>query len=332
MKIAIIGAGMAGLAAARPLTAAGHHIRLFDKGRGPGGRLSTRRAETSLGECRWDHGAQYFTARGEAFRTTIETLLAEGSVREWTPRLATIKAAGTSWLVETEPPREGGDAIYVGAPAMNSVIKALAEGLDIEWGRRVSAIEPGPDGKTLIFEDGSREGLFDIVISAIPAEQAGDLLESAAPGLAEQAERTRSAPCWAVMLAFEHKVPVDWDGAKIEGAPLSWVARNSAKPGRGGIDSWVLHASPEWSKANVELGRDEVTDQLTTVFRDMTGAPAPVFKAAHRWLLAMVEQAAGSPFGWDSETGIATIGDWRIAPRVEAAWQSGHSLAAFLLR
>ena len=61
MQFAIIGAGMAGIACADALQAAGHAVAVFDKGRGPGGRMSTRRMETPLGTVAFDHGAQYFT-------------------------------------------------------------------------------------------------------------------------------------------------------------------------------------------------------------------------------------------------------------------------------
>ena len=62
--IAIVGAGIAGLAAARRLRAAGLTCTLFDKSPGLGGRMATRRE----GYLRFDHGAQYFTARGPRFR------------------------------------------------------------------------------------------------------------------------------------------------------------------------------------------------------------------------------------------------------------------------
>ena len=61
--IAIVGAGIAGLAAGRVLHDAGHRVQVFDKSRSTGGRLCTRRGEG------WqaDHGAQYFTARHPDF-------------------------------------------------------------------------------------------------------------------------------------------------------------------------------------------------------------------------------------------------------------------------
>ena len=60
--IAVIGAGLAGLSCAQALLQAGHTVHVFDKSRGPSGRMSTRRAEDDNGPWQCDHGAQYFTA------------------------------------------------------------------------------------------------------------------------------------------------------------------------------------------------------------------------------------------------------------------------------
>ncbi|MEF8717273.1 MAG: NAD(P)-binding protein [Candidatus Accumulibacter necessarius] len=49
--------------APRALQRAGLEVSLFDKSRGPGGRMSTRRGD----DWQCDHGAQYFTARHPAF-------------------------------------------------------------------------------------------------------------------------------------------------------------------------------------------------------------------------------------------------------------------------
>jgi predicted NAD/FAD-dependent oxidoreductase len=81
--IAIIGAGLAGAAAGRSLQEAGHQVTLFDKGRGPGGRMSTRRMETALGTVRLDHGAQFFTVRGEGLTKAVAGWTAAGACAPW---------------------------------------------------------------------------------------------------------------------------------------------------------------------------------------------------------------------------------------------------------
>jgi len=115
--IAIIGAGLAGAAAGRSLQEAGHQVTLFDKGRGPGGRMSTRRMETALGTVRLDHGAQFFTVRGEGLTKAVVGWTAAGACAPWQGKLIKIDADGTS-----EP--LGGDDRYVGVGGMNQVVKA----------------------------------------------------------------------------------------------------------------------------------------------------------------------------------------------------------------
>lgn len=77
--VAIIGAGMAGLSAARVLRAEGLSVMVVDKGRGVGGRLATRR----IGDARLDHGAQFFTVRGDEFRSMIDEAIDAGVVDVW---------------------------------------------------------------------------------------------------------------------------------------------------------------------------------------------------------------------------------------------------------
>ena len=98
-SIAIIGAGMAGLSCAVALARRGHKPVLFDKGRGPGGRMATRRADVNGTEVRFDHGAQYLTARDPRFVEAVEGWQSAGIVAPW--------------------PAAGEDA-YVGTPAMNA--------------------------------------------------------------------------------------------------------------------------------------------------------------------------------------------------------------------
>ena len=57
-KLAIIGSGLSGLTLANHLKDE-FDVTVFEKSRGVGGRLATRRVDTYA----FDHGAQYFTAR-----------------------------------------------------------------------------------------------------------------------------------------------------------------------------------------------------------------------------------------------------------------------------
>ena len=97
MKTLIVGAGLAGLVCARELQAAGDEVSLIDKGRGYGGRLSSRRREGLS----FDHGAPELHLRPED--------LAETDVlAEWRP--------------------EGGPARLVATPRQNELLKLITAG------------------------------------------------------------------------------------------------------------------------------------------------------------------------------------------------------------
>ncbi|MEM7766099.1 MAG: FAD-dependent oxidoreductase [Pseudomonadota bacterium] len=318
MTIAIIGAGLAGLSCADALSAAGQSVVLFDKGRGPGGRMSTRRAQTPVGECRFDHGAQYFTPTSPDFAAETERWIAAGAAAPWTGDFVTISPSGDI-TPAPDAPR------YVGTPSMNAIIRHLAAGHAVQWARRVSSIRGTPGARTLHFEDDTREGPFEAVIVAVPAEQASDLLTGCAPTLAAEAAAIQSAPCWAVMLAFDTGLDAPYDAAQFSEGPIAWAARNASKPGRDGQETWVLHASADWSRHHLEDRADTVAAALTEAF-----APPvePDYAAAHRWRYSQIITPAPTPAAWDKAAGIGVCGDWRCGPTLEDAWRSGRALAA----
>ena len=309
-EIAIIGAGMAGLACATELSRAGRDVTLIDKGRGPGGRMATRRTEIGGETVRFDHGAQYFTARESGFQEQVARWESEGVVARW--------------------PAAGEDA-WVGTPAMNAPIKALAEPFEVQWAARVTDIAKGEQGWLLNVDDEIHE--FDSVVVAIPAEQAAELLERVHAEFADRARRTKSRPCWALMVHFAHRLECGDVMRGGEDETVSWAARNGAKPGRDGSESWVVHGSPDWSAAHLEEEAESVAGLLLDAFLHQAKVmpQAPLHMAAHRWRFAMAKPVEGPDALWDADARLGVAGDWLIAPRVEAAWLSGTRLARAIL-
>jgi len=305
MKIAIVGAGLSGLACAEPLAAAGHSVQLFDKARGPGGRMSTRRAQIAAGELSFDHGAQYFTARDSVFQTVVNKWQNDGIVAKW--------------------PAAGDDA-WVGTPSMNAPIKAMAANLNVSWSNRIDRLEKKKDQWIVHSEDNSPETLFDIVIVALPAEQAATLLNPWDKDFAETARDTVSDPCWTVMLAFAEPLPTNKTTLR-DGAAIGWAARNSDKPMRNGLDSWVIQASPIWSRDHLEDSQDKVLAALINDFAADLRITIPelLHAAAHRWRYAR-SGSAGVDALYNAETKLGVCGDWLLGPRIECAWLSGEAL------
>ena len=303
--ILIIGGGMAGLSAATALAAAGQRITVLDKGRGPGGRMAARRAEIAGEQVGFDHGAQYFTARDPAFRAVVAAWEQAGVAAHW--------------------PAAGEEA-WVGTPAMNACVKHMASGLDMRWNMRAERLRR--DGALWRVDAGEQAFSAATVLVAVPAEQAAVLLADAAADFAARAAAVTSAPCWAVMAGFETSLPIS-DTFRSDTAPVSWAARNSAKPGRSGTETWVVHASPARSRELIDLPKDEAAALLLADFFAATGAPpaAPVHLDAHRWLYAQPEARKGEGPFYDPQLQIGIAGDWLHSPRVEGAWLSGRALA-----
>ncbi|MGC6400387.1 NAD(P)/FAD-dependent oxidoreductase [Sphingomonas sp. FW199] len=305
MRIAIIGAGMAGLSAADALMAAGHAVTLFDKGRGPGGRMSTRRMALPDGtDVQFDHGAQYFTARDAGFAAAVEGWAQAGVVARW--------------------PVAGADA-WVGTPGMNAVIRAMAAAHDVHWATRIDALVADGAGWRLTGAD--EAPAFDAAVIAVPAEQVAALASPHLPHLAAAAEATRSDPCWTMMAAFPDRLAIDTDTLRDAGA-IGWAARNSAKPGRTGPEAWVVQGSPAWSAEHLEEDAPAIADALLAELAAHAASPLPppLLLTAHRWRYARSGGHGGAAM-WDADRRIGACGDWLIGPRIEAAWLSGRALA-----
>ncbi|PWE18869.1 NAD/FAD-dependent oxidoreductase [Marinicauda salina] len=323
---AVIGAGLAGAACAGALSEAGFRPVVFDKARGPGGRMATRRAETPLGAVRIDHGAQYVTAEGDAFASLLAEAEAAGSAARWDARLVSIGEGGA---VEPASARRR----WVGTPGMNAVVKTALDGLEVAFGRRAACVSGGPGDWRVRFDDGREEGPFARLALTQPPAQLIDFLARSDGDFADliaKADAAALAPCQAVMVVLDAPFDPGFDAARLEGGGLSWAARTNAKPGRTGPQSWVLHASPDWSRAHLETAPDAVVRLLVDAARARFGLPQPVWAQAHRWLYARVETPADSPAGLDASRTLGCAGDWRIGPRAEAAWESGLALGRAL--
>ena len=73
LRVAVAGAGISGSLAARRLAEANATVTVFEAGRGPGGRMASRRVELDGGRTVYfDHGASYFSPKGAEFRAAVD--------------------------------------------------------------------------------------------------------------------------------------------------------------------------------------------------------------------------------------------------------------------
>jgi predicted NAD/FAD-dependent oxidoreductase len=316
-KIAIVGAGISGVMAAKILRDCGLEVRIFEKSRGCGGRMATRRASGY----EFDHGAQYLTVRDEGFGKTVEAWVREAALEPWGGRFAIIK--GEQATLESEKVVR-----YVGTPRMSSLVRHLAPGIDITFQTRITRLQRVNNCWQLNSAREQIPGVFDAVVLAIPPAQAVAILKSNQNPFPRLLE-VSMLPCWAVMTAFERPLRLSFDAAFVKGSSLSWISRNSSKPRRPQRECWVLHGSPEWSRGHFDDDPALVTTSLISEFFRTTGHGVieATWTSAHRWRYALAANPLLENCFWDPRNRLGVCGDWCQGSRIEGAFLSGKAIA-----
>lgn len=315
--VAIIGAGIAGLSCATRLQALGYQVQVYEKSRGPGGRMSTRNGEG------WsaDHGAQYFTARDPLFIEELNTWIKAGAAASWDPRLFVYEA--NQWQKSTSK-----DSRYVGVPTMNSPGKYLAKNLSIAFNQTISQIVR-KDSKWSLhsLENGAITQSFDYLVLALPAPQARSLVASVDHSLEALGSSVNMQGCWTVMFRPSEALDMPFDAAFINHEIISWMARNNSKPEHTGKESWTIHANPQWSQQWLELEKEEASRQIIECAEKLGLHCQNAEISIHRWRYASgaMHLEDGSMLNEANKLGIC--GDWLNGGRVEGAWLSGYQLA-----
>jgi len=316
-SIAIIGAGIAGLSCAIRLKSLGHHVELFEKGRGPAGRMSTKRGDDWTA----DHGAQYFTARDPLFINQVEQWLTDGVAAVWRPLLKVFEA--NQWTISPSK-----DIRYVGIPGMNGPAKQLAKDVTIHSSQTINGLTYR-DGRWYLrsAEAGDITQSFDEIVLAIPGPQVSALAQHIHPDIKALTEASNMKGCWTIMARFKEKQNVPFDAAFINKEIVSWIARNLSKPSRKGLESWTIHANADWSQEFIELNKEQVAEQILACAKKLGLDCANADVSIHRWRYASGATASGIGSYVNPTLHIGLCGDWLNGGRVEGAWLSGHHLA-----
>jgi renalase len=314
VKVAIVGAGLSGLMAARTLAGAGHEVVAFDKGRSPGGRLATRRIDGA----RVDHGAQFFTVRDDVFGRFVDQWKADGLVREWCRGFT---------------PEGDGFPRYVVRDGMNSLAKHLATGLDVRCSSLVFSLHRSDDGAHpwhLKLDDGT-VSTHDALVVTCPLPQTFSLLTTAGVVMPEVLWRTDYDRTLALLVVLDGDSAVPPPGGVQGAAPFTFVADNRAK-GISDVPALTLHADPAWSAAHWDDAPAVAHAQLLTLAQPFIGAANVVTSQLKRWRFA-TPQAVWPDAHWspDAFPSLIVAGDAFAGPRVEGAALSGLSAAAAVM-
>ena len=315
MKVAVIGAGMAGLTVARRLQTAGKDVTVFDKSKGTGGRLSSRGYDSG-----WiDHGAPYLTLETEESFDFLKEHCAAEIMQAWSPET-------TGELHADER------CVCIGVPRNSAITRQLLGSLVFQPSTRIARLEQVPDGWRLYNDGETPLGVWSQVIVAVPAPQALPLVRQM-HRWNQQIRSVAMEPCWVAALSAGKRLDDLADVSVYEHPVIRRITRNSAKPGRRNENVYLVQANKTWSQTQLEYPPEEVGRKLLQSFMQVVGTEAETgILLTHRWRYALTEIALEQPCLWDAEANLGVCGDWCLGRKVEDAWQSGMELARRILK
>jgi renalase len=311
--VIVVGAGLAGLTAARQLVDRGADVVVLDKGRSPGGRMATRR----MGDgARLDHGAQFFTVRSDTFAAMVEGW----PVHVW--HHGPDHAVDIADHPSTRTPGGDGHPRYVGNRGMNAITRHLADGLDVRTGVHVTGIDRSDDGWAVTALDASLAASSVLLTAPVPQSLAllPDHVEvpEAVSGLGYD-------PCVGLLALLDGPPPSK--AVQFERGVVHHLADNATK-GIAPVPAITVHARGDWSAAHFDDDDDAIAAELSALIAPWIGATI-LQQQVKRWRYAQPTAPHADRAVLLAE-GLAMAGDAFGESRVEGATLSGLAAADLL--
>ena len=329
----VIGAGLAGIAAAQTLRSRGHDVRILERAGGYGGRLSTRRVESGAVDC----GAPFFTMRDPQFQSVLGPLVDAGQIVPWADRLHRWDGARL-----TADPLTAVERRWAAPEGMESLATRLAAEVPVALGVEVRSLSPLGRGWRVhsweVTQGSPRTDDADVLVVAVPAPRALELLGSAPDlidrAITEELGRVRFDRCLVVLAGYGAEARPQWRAIASTAEPLQWIGLESSKRAASEV-LIAAHATGAWS---AEHWDDPHADVATSLLHAASLAGGP-FLAGPRWFQVerwrhakpTVLATARALLSEHDHRPVVFCGDWCLAPRVESAWLSGAAAAERLV-
>lgn len=369
LDFAIIGAGIAGLTLAKSLQNQGHTVAVFEKARGTGGRLSSKRVTTERkttdeeqAYMAFDLGCVSISAQTAEFSQQLNLWQQESILSPWWQE----KSALGDGLVH-----------YVGTPRNSALTRYLSLGIDCHFSTRIQKLEQvNEQGENIWLLLSTVENELDgvdkhtviakakNVILATPPAQAYDLLPNSS-NLRTPLQSVIVDPQWVMGIAVKD-IPQELSELSIIDHNILYsISRETLKPGRASSDHSVLQvqATADWTRRHLDLSQEQISQLLIEALTEYTTEKFAhklnvKHSYSHRWLYSQVVKKIESSDGYlFDQTGLGLVGDYFEQPimeeknikenhieastntstntdikGIESAWLSGKRLATFLVK
>jgi hypothetical protein len=316
VDVIIVGAGMAGLAAAAELGKRNVTSIVLDKGRAPGGRMATRRIQ----DASFDHGAQHFSARSEEFRRQTADWIERGLVRRW------FSSKSRTMAGQPVEPR------HIGTAGMRRIPEYVASDLRVETSVTVERIEYAVGGVAAVSSEGEAWHASGVIVTP-PAPQALQLLRRSALRMSATVENMLAATeydaCLAVMARLDGTAGLPDGHVALSSGPIAWMADNQHK-GISAVPAVTIHSAPEYADRNLD------TDPAVWVAALVESAQphlagSIVDATGHRWRYSQPRTTFDNgAVAVGEQAPLILAGELFAGARVEGAFRSGLAAAELM--
>ncbi|MEI7577621.1 MAG: FAD-dependent oxidoreductase [Armatimonadota bacterium] len=319
MRVAIVGAGVSGLAAAYRLRQLGREVVVFEKSGGLGGRVNSR--QHKLGYT-FDVGATSITPRGKTIERIMLEALSGGDL---------IKVEKPIWThtgLRTAPGSSSKNSTsrYTYQNGIQTFANRLGDGTDIRLKTDVLEIARQGDHYQLVGE------AFDSVILTPPIPQTCQLLWSL--GESRPVANVSYRSCVSVMLGYQAEVDTPYhaliDVEQVH--PLTWLSVESAKsPGRApeGGSTFVAQLSARFSQQNYSQPDEFFIDAVTSFLKHLYGAgfDSPEVAMVKKWKYSQPESLARFENVNPPGSTLLVASDGLMGGHIEDAFECGWRAA-----
>lgn len=334
MKIAVIGAGISGLAAGRVLAQSGHEVVVFEKSGGYGGRLATRRDDNN-GNLKFDYGVTHFTANTPEFKSMVDELTQKKVLKAWEGTFARCDSNGKISVLEPAV------SYFIAPQGMNAVGKYIGRNLDTRLNTKVSGLTHIGENRRvkrswmLNFPTTLTESA-DAVIIAAPARQAYALLNTTIDEietlkLVREIDEVEYESQFSLMVHFENGDQPDWNALECSDDIIEWISNENSKREEAaeGV-SLVVQTTSQFAKEHAGQDTEAVSELIADRLAKLLGgwAALPDSHQLQYWKYSR----AINPLPYDfmeikgNDTPLALVGAYMKGNTVESAYLSGLKL------
>ena len=323
-NVAVIGAGITGISLANLLQKK-VNLTVFEKSRGVGGRMATRRAEPY----QFNHGAQYFKIENKEFKNFLQPLIQNNIIKQMEANHIEILNKEVIKKIKTY-----NKIYYTAESKMNSVVKYLINNnFFIKLLCKIEKTIKENDKWFIIDSDKVSYGPDDWLLITIPPYQALEILYNNFKYL-DIIKKIKMRSCYSLMLGFNKVKEFDFDTVLFLDEDVQWLTITKKILENKKYYNLLINSSYNFAEKNINCSKDKISDYLIKQVSDILKCELNNYehKALHFWKYAMSKENNNLGSLLDEDLKVIVCGDWCMNGKVEGGFLSAKDATNKILK